>query len=193
MLEGVGERVPEVEDRSACFLEGIVLDDRDLDLDGERNQRLQAAQRVTFLVTQRVPLASFELIQQMRTGDQGMLDHLRHPRRELAATQRLQRCHVGDHGRRLLVQADQVLALRHIEPDLAADAGVDHGDQISRAVHEVETAEVRRRREAGHVADDRVAERHDRRRSIDVGIEQGVVDVLHGRQVLLTAAARPAA
>ena len=65
VLEGVGEGVPEVEDGSSCFLEGVVLDDRDLDLDGESNQRLQAAQRITFLVTQRVPFASFELVQQM--------------------------------------------------------------------------------------------------------------------------------
>ena len=89
VLEGVGEGVPEVEDRSACFLERIVLDDRDLDLDGERDQRLQPAQRVTFLVTQRVPLPALELVEQVRTGDQGVLDHLGHSRGELAATERL--------------------------------------------------------------------------------------------------------
>ena len=116
-----------------------------------------------------------------------MFGDLGHPRCELTATERLQCCHVGHDGRWLLVQTDQVLALRYIEADLAADAGVDHGDQIGRAVHELETAEVRRRSKSGNVTDDRVAERHDRRRSIDVGIEQGVVDVLDCRKILLTA------
>ena len=92
-----------------------------------------------------------------------------------------------------LNSTDQVLALGHVKTDLAADARVDHGDQVGRAVHEVEAAEVRRRGEPGDVADDGVAERDDRGRPIDVGGEQGVVHVLDGGQVLLPFGPTPAA
>ena len=74
----------------------------------------------------------------MRSRDHGMLDDFGHAGRELTATQRLERRHIGDDSTRLLVQPDQVLALRDVQADLAADARVDHGDQVRRAVHEVE-------------------------------------------------------
>ena len=106
-----------------------------------------------------------------RTGDQGVLDDLRHPRRELPAAERLQGGDVGDDRAWLLEQPDQVLALGDVETDLAADARVDHRDQIGRAVHEVEPTEIRRRDEAGDIADGGVTERHDRRRPVDVGVE----------------------
>ena len=186
LFEGVGERVPKVEDGTTRLLERVVLDDRDLDLDRLRDQRLQPAERITFLVARPVPLTALELGEQVRAGDQRMLDDLGHPGGELTAAERLQRCHIRNDRRRLLEQPDQVLALRNVESDLAADARVDHGDQVGRAVHEVESTEVRRRGEARHVTDDRITERHDRRRAIDVGIEQRVVDVLYRFEVLLT-------
>ncbi len=74
----------------------------------------------------------------------------------------------------------------NVESDLAPDARVDHGDEIRRTVHEIEPAQVRGGDEAGHVADVGVAERNDRRRPVDVGVEQGVVHVLHGGQRLGT-------
>ena len=70
LFERVGERVPQVEDGPTCLLERIVLDDRDLDLDRLGDQRLEPAERVTFLVTRRVPFAPLELGQQVRSRDQ---------------------------------------------------------------------------------------------------------------------------
>ena len=65
LFERVGERVPKVEDGPARLLERVVLDDRDLDLDGLGDQRLQPAERITFLVTRPVPLAALELGEQV--------------------------------------------------------------------------------------------------------------------------------
>ena len=70
LLEGVGERVAEVEHGPPRLLERIVLDDGDLDLDRLGDERLQATERITLLVAETVPLAALELVEQRRAGDQ---------------------------------------------------------------------------------------------------------------------------
>ena len=54
--------------------------------------------------------------------------------------------HLGiDHNPRGLVErADEVFALRDVDPGLAAYRGVDHGEQTRRALHERDAAEIRR-------------------------------------------------
>ena len=61
-----------------------------------RDQRLQPAERVTFLVARSVPLAALELGEKVRARDQCMLDDLGHPGGELTVTERLQRRHIRD-------------------------------------------------------------------------------------------------
>ena len=69
-----------------------------------------------------------------------------------------------DHGVRLIERADQVLAERVVDADLAADRAVHLREQRRRHVHERDAAQVGRGGEPGHVADDAAAERDERRR-----------------------------
>ncbi len=119
-----------------------------------------------------------------------MLDHLGHARGELAGFERLQGRHVGDDRLGLLEQADEVPPLGPVEPDLSADARVDHGDEARRAVHQVDAPEVGRRHEPGDVLHHAGPQRHDGGRPVDVGVEQGVVDVLDRPEGLAAVARR---
>ena len=105
-----------------------------------------------------------------------VLDHLVEPGAELAARQRGEDRRIDDHGVRLVEGADQVLAERMIDADLAADRAVHLRQQRRRHVHERDAAQVGGRRETGHVADDAAAERDERRRAIGVGANERFVD-----------------
>ena len=61
VFEGIGERVPQVEDRSTRLFERIILDDRDLDLDRLSNQHLELPSATVFLMARPMPFASLEL------------------------------------------------------------------------------------------------------------------------------------
>ena len=65
-----------------------------------------------------------------------------------------------------------------VEPDLPADARVDHGDEARGAVHQVDAPEVGRRHEPGDVLHHAGPQRHNGGRAVDAGVEEGVVDVL---------------
>ena len=66
--------------------------------------------------------------------------------------------------RGLVERADQVLAERMVDADLAADGAVDLREQRRRHVDERDAAQVGGRGESGHVADDAAADGDDRRR-----------------------------
>ena len=69
---------------------------------------------------------------------------------------------VGEHPERLVERADQVLALGEVDRGLAADGGVDLGEQRGRGLHDRDAAVVHGGGEAGGVADHAATERDDR-------------------------------
>ena len=119
-----------------------------------------------------------------------MLDALGQTAAQLAQRQAAQHQRVGDHRHRLVEGADQVLPLRHVHADLAADRRVDHREQGRRALHERDAAQVGRGREADRVAEHAAAERHDRRAALELVVEQSVVDAAHGLERLALLARR---
>ena len=58
-------------------------------------------------------------------------------------------------------RADEVLALGEVDPGLAADRGVDLGDERRGDVHDRHAAEIRRRQEPRRVAERASADRHE--------------------------------
>ena len=80
--------------------------------------------------------------------------------------------------------ADQVLAARVVDADLAADGAVDLGDDRRRHLHDAQAAQERGRGEAGEIADHAAADDHDDGLAVDAGVEQRVVDAGDGAQVL---------
>ena len=181
---------PRLRTARRALLEGILLDDGDLDLDRLGDQGLQPPEGARQRVVDGGPLPRLDLGEQVGPGDQPVLDHLGHAGGELAGVERLQGRHVGDDRLGLLEQADQVPPLGPVEPDLAADARVDHGDEARRAVHEVDAPEVGRRHEPGDVLHHAGPQRHDGGRAVDVGVEQRVVDVLDRPERLAAVAGR---
>ena len=91
------------------------------------------------------------------------------PGRELGRRERGQRRRVDEHGRRLVVGARVVLALREVDAGLAAVRRVDLRHERRRHLHDRHAALVGGGAEAGEVADHAAAER------------EHVVAVLHAR------------
>ena len=74
--------------------------------------------------------------------------------REFAAGQRVEKGDVGKDGARLVERADEILAVRRIDAGLAADRGIDLGQQRRRNLDEVDAAAQDRCGKAGEIADD---------------------------------------
>jgi hypothetical protein len=109
-------------------------------------------------------------------GDERRLHDLREAGPQLAVRQRRERVRVGDHRRRLVEGADQVLAARVVHPGLAADRGVDHREQRRRQLHDRDAALVRGCRESRDVADHAAAEREHHAVPVEARGDQRVDD-----------------
>ena len=81
-----------------------------------------------------------------------VLDHLGKAGTQFPVGQRGQGVGVRDDGERLIEGADQVLAARMIDPGLAADRGIDLGEQRRRHLHIADAALIAGRGEARDVA-----------------------------------------
>ena len=96
---------------------------------------------------------------------------------ELARRQRVEHRGVGDHQHRLVKRAEQILALRRIDPGLAADGRIDLRQQRGRHLHEIDAAAQDRRRKAGEIADHAAAERNHQIVALDPGRDQRLRDL----------------
>ena len=74
--------------------------------------------------------------------------------------------------------ADEVLAVARIDAGLAADRGIDLGQQRGRDLHEAHAAPHDRGGKAGEIADDAAAERHDEIAALDARLEDRVANPL---------------
>ena len=125
-----------------------------------------------------------------RTRRHAILDDFVEPRPELPPRQRAEHGRIDDHRVRLIERADQVLAERMVDADLAADRAVHLREQRRRHMHQRDAPQVGRRREARHVADHAAAEGDERGRAIGVRADERIVDADH-RGRAACAARRP--
>ena len=107
------------------------------------------------------PLERAHPLPELAAGQQAGLEHLDEAGRQLLRRQGGERRRVGEHRGRQVVGAGVVLALRQVDPGLAAVGGVDLGDQRGRHLDDRHAALVEVGAEAGEVADDAAAERDD--------------------------------
>jgi hypothetical protein len=91
---------------------------------------------------------------------------------ELPRRQRIEHRGVGDDEHGLMEGAEQVLALRRIDPGLAADGGIDLGQQRGRHLDEIDAAAQDRSGKAGEIADHPAPERDDKIVALDLGRDQ---------------------
>ena len=109
-------------------------------------------------------------------ADEAVFDDFGIAGAKFARRQRLQDVDVGEHQRRLMEGADQILAMRRIDSGLAADGGVDLRQQGRRNLHEARAAPHACGDEAGEIADDAAAKRDDEIASLDFRRQHLVAD-----------------
>ena len=109
------------------------------------------------------------LIEQRAARDDAVLDDFVQAGAELAAGKRGEELRVDDHGRRLMIGADEILARGVVDADFSADRAVDLREERRRDLDDGHAAEVGGRGESGDVADDPSAHGDDRRRAIGRG------------------------
>ena len=98
-------------------------------------------------------------------------------RRQFAARQRLEQGRVGEDGDRLMEGADEILAVLRIDAGLAADRGIDLGEERGRDLDEADAAAEDCRGKTGQIADDTAAKGDDAVAALDRGGEQAVADL----------------
>ena len=81
--------------------------------------------------------------------------------------------------------ADQVLALRRVDAGLAADRGIDLGEQRGRHLHHAHAAPQDAGGEAGEIADHAAAERNDAVAPLDAELEQALAQRASTGKLLL--------
>ena len=125
-----------------------------------------------------------DAVEERAVRDHAVLDDLVQPGAELAAGECVHERRIHRHQSRLMKRANQILALRMIDADFAADRAVDLREQRRWHVDERDAAEICGRGEAGHVADDAAADRNEDGASIGVRPDQRIVDAADGLEVL---------
>ncbi len=175
----MAEGMTEIEQRAGAALLALIgLDDRHLGAtaggDGPRSLGAFAGED---------PLpALFEPGEERGVAEEPVFQHLGIARTELARAQRGEDRDVGEHEARLMERADQVLALGRVDAGLAADRGIDLGEQRRRDLHEADAAAKDARREARKIAHHAAAKGDHRVAALDAKIEQLLADLgEHGK------------
>ena len=186
MLDRVAEGVPKVENRAAARFAFVFGNDLGLEFAGTLNRmckglRVAGKQRLHVV---------FEPRKEFRVADGAVLDDLGDAGPELAIRQRRQRVGVDENDLRLVKRPDKVLALFVIDARLAADRGVDLGQQRRGHLDEGHATHVASGRESGDIADDAATERKDRRIAIGACPDELVEDRLHRGNGLVCLAVR---
>ena len=167
-LDAVGDRVAEVELDPNSPL--ALVRGHDLDLrPGAALDELRQGPRLDRRARPRRQGRPFSLEERedALVAEERVLDALAQRCPSLTRGQRRQERDVEHDGRRLVEGADEVLALGQVQAGLAADRGVDLGEQRRRQLDEWHAAQPGRGQEAGRVAqraaatgDDRLAAFH---------------------------------
>ena len=160
-LQRVGERVAVVEDHAAPALALVLGHDRRLDADAARHLLLDG------------------LVGLGGLAQEGVLGDLAAAAGPLARREGREGLGVAQHGVGLPERADEVLALGQVDPGLAADGGVDLGQQRGGDVHVGRPPVVGRRGEAGDVGHDAAADGDDGVGPREAGPGEPAGQVLH--------------
>ena len=168
-LECMAERMAEIEQHAFAGLALVAPHDSRLGATTDRDSVL--ARRAA---GEQVAPVGLQPGEEGGVVDQAVLGDFRIAGAKLARRERVEQRRVGHHQHRLVKRADQILAVRRVDPGLAADRGVDLGQQRGRDLHDVEPAPGDRRGEAGEVADHATTERHDEIAALDSGSQDGI-------------------
>ncbi len=120
------------------------------------------------------PAVLFEPVEKAAITEHAVFENFGITGAKFAFGQRAQRAQIGQHQRRLVERADQILARRGVDRGLAADRTVDLRQQRGGQLHEAAAALEDRAGKAGQVADHAAAQREDMVAAFDTLIQQPV-------------------
>ena len=129
-------------------------------------------------------------VEEGRIVDQPVFHHLGIACQQLAPGQGVEHLGVGQHQPRLVEGADHVLAVAGVDAGLAADRGIDLGEEGGRDLDEVDAAQQDRGGKAREVADDTAAQRHKRGLAVDAAVQQVAQQPAEARELLAALAGR---
>ena len=155
LLQGVAEGVPEVEQRALALLGLVGGDDARLG----RAARSRSLRRGPVRRRTRRASSTSRNSKKPRSPISPYLTTSAKPARKSRSLEGIETGRVGQHQRGLMEGADEVLSMRRIDSRLAADAGIDLGEQRRRDLHQTHAPAQRRGAESGKIAD------HARRRA----------------------------
>lgn len=153
-LDGVAEGVAEVERHAQAGLFFVLGDDLGFDADAGGDDR---GERGWVAGEEGVGVLLHEA-EELGVGDDAGLDGLLQAGAEFGGRQGGERGRVGEDGEGVVEAADEVLAHLEVGAGLAADGGVDLGEQRGGELHITDAAHVDGGEEAGEVAEDAAAE-----------------------------------
>ena len=175
-LDGMRQRVPEVQFAAVARLAFVALDDVGLDADRRRNGiRQQVGVR-----SQRPECRPLDASEQVGIGDDRRLDHFGQSGPELPLGKRAQQRGVADDELRLGEGSGHVLVAVDVHAVLAAHRSVDLPQQRRRDESEFHAAHVGRCGESRHVGDDAAPDRQHEGRTVHAQLDETAVDHLDG-------------
>src|SRR6056297_4314571 len=176
-LQGMAESMAEIEQRPLAGLAFVARHDRRLGPAGDFHGVLALGPATIY--PRPVGLAPGK---EVGITDQAVFDRLGITGTDFAQGQRIQQAGIGEHQARLVEGADQILALRRVDPGLAADGGIDLGEQARRHLNEADAAPHDRGGESGEITHHTAAERDHEIPALDARIENGAADMLQRRE-----------
>jgi hypothetical protein len=181
-LDGVRQRMPEVELAAVARLALVAFDDICLHADRRRN----GIRKQVGVGTQGVERRGFDTREKAGIGDDGRLDDFGQSGTELPVGERAQHPGVADHEPGLRKRSRHILVSVDIHAVLAAHAGVDLPQQGRRDEAEIEAAHVGRGGETRHVGHDTAPDPQHESRPVDAQFDEAAVDRFDGLQGLYT-------
>ena len=172
-FQRMAEGVAEIEQRALAGLALVAGDDRGLGAAGGRDRMLARG-----AAGEDVGVVLLQPGEERLVAEHAVFRHFGIAGAELARRQRIEHGGVGDDQDRLMEGAEQILALRRIDPGLAADGGIDLRQQRGRHLHEIDAAAQDRGGKAGEIADHAAAERDDEIVALDFRRDQRLADLL---------------
>ena len=171
-FQRMAKGVAEIEQRALAGLALVAGDDRGLRAAGGGDGMLARG-----AAGKDVGVVFFQPGEKRLVAEHAVFCHFGIAGAELARRQRVEHGGVGDHQNRLVECAEQILALRRIDPGLAADGGIHLRQQRGRHLHEIDAAAQDRGRKAGEIADHAAAERNDEIVALDLCRDQRFADL----------------
>ena len=163
--------MPKVEQRTLSLLRFVGGDDARLGRAADRDRFGPG-----WSASEHVAPVQFQKLEKAAVANEPILDDLGEAGAKIALAEGIEARGVGQHQRRLMKSADEVLSVRRIDSSLAAHAGVDLSEQRRRNLHQAQAPTHCRSAKSREIADHSPAKRNDNISTFDARLDQRIGD-----------------